>query len=1167
MAVVRLSPKGIISIANLTPTNVAYLQDDPDSPDLNSLIPVNTYANPTVRLKFQTNSGTQITGTQEIRWVMTDNSFIGSHIDIYEGGVIKATSPTVYGNAVQSYTFDASLVDDKTLSNVGFEVVGHLFNSQTIQDIKAVEINANVVEISGPQYVQSPNGNEVVYNPTEPSNATTEVYNGEVQAGEYGPYSATSINMSTLYDFSYADEDPYDMNDTSAMTKNNLTLNGSVKFKFNPLDRLTGIQKIAVRCSTGSFEPDISPDPILYIYDKNDNLVLGSLLPITGSVSTGIFEYEFNADTVFATDQEQYLAYVEVLLNCESEGIRSSWEKIHGIRWYSTEYPSIAPDTIISISNTLTSTLSSISDDPDSRLVAGGNIRYNTVSQNWNIKIGFPTSTYELFGRQAIRFYTMWDGGGGLEPVTGYMSIVLYDDGVELYRERINTTDSVLLENIYFDKSLLSDGYGSNLQVGFEFESLGWKDLSGSTVYSNWSLSGVEWLVNVDGKPMTEVAPDTPIIVSPTNGATSGATTVFNATLNDAEDPSLNDTVSLIVDYSQDQTFSSGVTTVTSSPVSPSSVASVSSEPMVNGTWYWRAKAKDSGILESGYTPTYSLTVSNNPPNVPTNIYPLDGMAISELSPTFSANVSDGDGGTVSMVIDYSTSSSFATFTSIQSEFVASGTTATVLTESPLSDNTTYYWRARSYDGIMYSSYTPTKTLIVNNNPPSVPMGLSPANNTVVSTNSFTISATTSDPENDTVRIDFQVSKTIDFAVIEANSTYNTPFSYTFPASIAGNYYWRVRARDSLNQLSNWTTPRNVYVNTVISGRLAPDAILSQTNLTGTVANITDDPNNSSDSTWLTASSDADTSVRVSFPTPPSNLKTGAGLQQFVVRVRTTTTGATATAIVKIYENGTLKASGTTTNVTYSDSMLLPITFDASILSNISGANVECQVDGTYVRSGGSRAKVEVGGIEWNYQCVPPTQSTAPSDTTPPLGVSNLTATASKTSTTVTWNNPTDSDFSHVEIYRNNVLIKDKYTGNIYTDTGLTPNTQYTYKLIAVDGSGNKSAQNTYTVTTQVDSIPVPTPTIVSISQNVISDEVGKDICTVTFTFDTDVVAWEVRVLGTGHGTGTLADSGGAVASGTQIQAVIDWTELYQEGVNRVNIYGQSSTGWTAYES
>lgn len=95
-----------------------------------------------------------------------------------------------------------------------------------------------------------------------------------------------------------------------------------------------------------------------------------------------------------------------------------------------------------------------------------------------------------------------------------------------------------------------------------------------------------------------------------------------------------------------------------------------------------------------------------------------------------------------------------------------------------------------------------------------------------------------------------------------------------------------------------------------------------------------------------------------------------------------------------------------------------------------------------------------------------------------------------------------------------------------------------------------------------------PSVDTLSLDANKISDEPTKDTATVTFTFDQDVTEWRVRVLGTSPDSGFLADSGGSVSAGTEINAVIDYTELQQEGSNRLNIYGRNSSGqWTQYSN
>lgn len=101
-----------------------------------------------------------------------------------------------------------------------------------------------------------------------------------------------------------------------------------------------------------------------------------------------------------------------------------------------------------------------------------------------------------------------------------------------------------------------------------------------------------------------------------------------------------------------------------------------------------------------------------------------------------------------------------------------------------------------------------------------------------------------------------------------------------------------------------------------------------------------------------------------------------------------------------------------------------------------------------------------------------------------------------------------------------------------------------------------------------IESTSAPVPTIISVSRSKISDETGVNFVEVRFSFDTNVTQWSVNVMGVDQTTGTIADSGGAVSAGQEIVAVIDWTELYQEGQNRVNIYGRNSNGeWTLYES
>ena len=146
--------------------------------------------------------------------------------------------------------------------------------------------------------------------------------------------------------------------------------------------------------------------------------------------------------------------------------------------------------------------------------------------------------------------------------------------------------------------------------------------------------------------------------------------------------------------------------------------------------------------------------------------------------------------------------------------------------------------------------------------------------------------------------------------------------------------------------------------------RLAPDALLEQTNLSGTVADIDDDPD-SPDGAWLTApGSNNNTTARVSFPLPSGVPTIGTGLQEFRVLVRKTNHSTNPTCDVELYESGVLVATLINDQAISSTSgVVLSGAWNANLLTGSDGGNVECRVTGTV--GGGS---LEVGAVEWNAE-------------------------------------------------------------------------------------------------------------------------------------------------------------------------------------------------------
>ena len=88
-------------------------------------------------------------------------------------------------------------------------------------------------------------------------------------------------------------------------------------------------------------------------------------------------------------------------------------------------------------------------------------------------------------------------------------------------------------------------------------------------------------------------------------------------------------------------------------------------------------------------------------------------------------------------------------------------------------------------------------------------------------------------------------------------------------------------------------------------------------------------------------------------------------------------------------------------------------------------------------------------------------------DITPPGLITNVTAEVNETTAVFNYSLPADTDFSHLEVYQNDVLIQDHYTGTTISLDGLQDGTTYDYSFISVDKTGNKSTKFTKSITTK----------------------------------------------------------------------------------------------------
>lgn len=123
---------------------------------------------------------------------------------------------------------------------------------------------------------------------------------------------------------------------------------------------------------------------------------------------------------------------------------------------------------------------------------------------------------------------------------------------------------------------------------------------------------------------------------------------------------------------------------------------------------------------------------------------------------------------------------------------------------------------------------------------------------------------------------------------------------------------------------------------------LRPDAIVGSLTVTGSVTDI-DESVDAIDASYVAATAAASW-VRVSFPSPMANLRTGAGIQTFRANIKNTAATSKTVALL-VYESNTLRVTGANVSIPATANTIVTLTWDASTLAAVNGSNVECRVN------------------------------------------------------------------------------------------------------------------------------------------------------------------------------------------------------------------------------
>ena len=155
-------------------------------------------------------------------------------------------------------------------------------------------------------------------------------------------------------------------------------------------------------------------------------------------------------------------------------------------------------------------------------------------------------------------------------------------------------------------------------------------------------------------------------------------------------------------------------------------------------------------------------------------------------------------------------------------------------------------------------------------------------------------------------------------------------------------------------------------------------------------------------------------------------------------------------------------------------------------------------------------------GVSSAYVASSPTAAT---DTTAPSVPTSVSATGQFEAVSVNWTNPTQSDFSHVDVYQSTssggtYTLIGKSSGTSFLSVGLSTTTTYYFKVKAVDFTGNQSAfssvasattvaapaSNVVTTTRMTSGTSTAAPSNAAFAAFVGRNPINGDIVYVTYT-------------------------------------------------------------------
>jgi hypothetical protein len=334
-----------------------------------------------------------------------------------------------------------------------------------------------------------------------------------------------------------------------------------------------------------------------------------------------------------------------------------------------------------------------------------------------------------------------------------------------------------------------------------------------------WSITA-SFFVNTTNNP-----PTMPVIQAPANGSTIAALdsdiTITNSTDSDSSVITYFFEVDTVTTFDAPNIIRSG-SVAQGQATTTWHVAGLKEDTQ----YYVRARASD-GQANSPWSSTVGFFANtvNEPPTTPILANPSNGSGVTVFTPILSIHdATDPDRDVLTYDFEVFSDSGLTTLVT-STTGVAETSQLTFWTLSmALTENQTYYWRSRAFDGKLYSSWTPQASFMVNtaNNAPGAPTLSAPANGSTVTTLTPMLAVVNAtDPDSPSLTYDFEVylNSTLVTTISGVSGDSSGITSVLISKALTDNtvYQWRARAFDG-NLYGPWTSMASFTVHLTQTG-------------------------------------------------------------------------------------------------------------------------------------------------------------------------------------------------------------------------------------------------------------------------------------------------------------------------------------------------------------